>query len=156
MSTLMYGGSGIITWTQATEQAFEALVIAGDLATAKVMLFTNSIAYPVTDLVLAGLTVPTFTGYALSAAITWGTPFLDIDGHVVVTGQKLQFLCTADGTSPPVTGAAIVNGAGTDLITVDIFRNADGSPNPVTIEDAGDALDYVPKFTFVDKGQNDN
>jgi hypothetical protein len=152
----MYGGSGIQTWTQATEIAFEVLVLAGDLATGKVMLFTDSIAYPVTDLVLDDLTVPVFTGYALSAAITWGTSFLDLDGHVVVTGQKLQFLCTADGASPPVTGAAIVNGAGTDVITVDIFRNADGTPNPVTIQDAGDALDYVPKFTFPNSGQNDN
>lgn len=157
MSVLMYGGSGIQTWPKATEEAFEVLVLAGDLATAKVMLFTNAIAYPVTDIVLATLTVPTYTGYAPSGALTWGTPFLDLDKHVVVTAQKIQFQCTADSPgTPQVTGAAIMNGGGTAIITVDIFQNPDGSPNPVTLEEAGDALDYVPKFTFVNKGQNDN
>lgn len=154
MSKLLYGGSGQQTWPTAAEEDYEVLVLAGDLATAKVMLFTNALAYPVKDLAFATLTPPTFTGYAVSAAIVWGTPFLDLNGNVVVTGQKLQFLCTADGTPNSVTGAAIIDGAGTKILQCDIFLNPDGTPAPVTFETNGDALDYVPVFSFVNRGQN--
>jgi len=119
-----------------------------------VVLFTNTTFSP-SDLkgkVFADLTLAAFTGYAMSSAITWGTAFVDLDGNVMQTGDKKQFLATADTpATPPITGAALVDTAGTKLLAIDLFLKPDGTPNPVSMETNGDALDYVPRFAFVDE-----
>lgn len=154
MNNLIYGGCGIHEFPTSIEEALLGLAVAGDFTGAKVILFTDTDIAPgdVKKLAFADLTVPTFTGYASSAAITWGAAFIDLDGNVMQTANKVQFLCSADSPGAlPVTGAALVDGAGAVLLAVDLFLNPDGTPNPVTMESAGDALDYVPRFAFVDK-----
>jgi len=154
MNNLIYGGCGIHELPTSIESDLLALAVAGDFTGAKVMLFTDTdiAVSDIKGLVLGDLTVPTFTGYALSAAVVWGASFVDLNGNVQQTAQKVQFLCSADTPGAlPVTGAALVDAAGTKLIAVDLFLKSDGTPNPVTMESNGDALDYVPRFAFVDQ-----
>lgn len=152
MQQLIYGGSGIHQNPTVIEQDLLALALLGELATAKVMLIKNTgLAYPVKDVVVGDLEEADFDGYALSAAVVWGAPFHDVNGNVMSTAQKLQFLCTGSTTPNSVTGAALVKADKSEVYAVDLFLDENGDPAPVTMDDNGDALDYVPATSFFDR-----
>lgn len=76
--------------------------------------------------VLADLTVADFTGYALSAAITWGTPLNDPDGTAYVPGGQIEFIASGSAIANTIYGAYIVDAAGTGLIAVLPFDSSVG------------------------------
>jgi hypothetical protein len=111
----------------------------------KVKLFTAP--QVITDAtLLTDLTAPTFAGYADSAVLTWGTPYINDNQQAVVDAQKLQFTATGITTPETVYGYAVV------LPGV--------APNPDTLKwlelftleqhmtEVGDAVSFVPQFVL--------
>lgn len=99
--------------TQDVAAAPDPTVLVG----AKMGVFINEPELTL-DTVLADLTQPAFTGYALSAAITWGTPgFEEAGPRAVVLGDLKTFRATA-APDPGVTvrGWFVVDAAGTGLL----------------------------------------
>lgn len=112
---------GINTWT-ALLGYLEELVDTGNfLAGAKCGLFANNYT-PTGSSVKADLTLPTFTGYALSAALTWGTPFVRGDGKVVVPAASVQFVCTDAVTPNQIYGYYIESNPGVSGVAAVICR----------------------------------
>lgn len=119
----------------------EELIDTGNLLDgAKVGLYQNNIVLgPGT--VLADLTVADFTGYALSAAVVWGTPFVDAANKCIVTADEKEFLATSPfTTSNTVYGYYIVDGAGTTLLYAEAFT----TPRQITAAFQG--LTVLPRF----------
>lgn len=108
---------------------------------AKVSLFKADVV-PDKDTVLADLTPADFSGYAQSAAVVWGTPYLDASGKATVQGASVQFTQTADTVSNTVYGWMLVGDpAGTPyLICAERFAT------PVTMTEASDGIVVAPAF----------
>lgn len=75
----------------------EALVVEdGPLDGAVMMLWTNPGLTPNENTVYADLTAATFTGYAASAPLTFGTPYLDGEtGQWAVAADPVEFRSTS-------------------------------------------------------------
>lgn len=121
------------------EAALDALV-AGDLMGAKVMLFVNDVALS-EDTVTADLTAPTFTGYALSSAVTWSAAYEE-DGQMVTAGGSKTFVCSAGPADDIIKGWAVVTGMGSDFLFGQILDN------PVPIADTGDGITVLPILPY--------
>lgn len=67
---------------------------------------------------LEDVEVPSFTGYATSAAVTWGTPHLDNDGNAVVFTHSVEFKATADVDPATATHMGLVSNDGATLLAV--------------------------------------
>ncbi len=107
---------------------------------AKIGLFHNNYV-PNRQTALADLTVANFTGYALSAAVVWGTPFIDpVIGPVVLANLKV--FAAGNPTTVPNTiyGYYIVDAAGTALLWAERFAT------PRVVSAPGDAVTVLPGF----------
>lgn len=83
--------------------------VDGTLTGAKVILFTNALVVNKNTL-LAGLDVATFTGYATSTAVTWGTPFVSGDTtQYTMTGDAKTFTCSAGTEEEVIEGYALIS-----------------------------------------------
>jgi hypothetical protein len=97
----------------------DSLTVVGALLTgAVVKLYKNDIT-PDQTTVLADFDEADFTGYAASAAITWGAAFTDILGLTHLIGDIKTFTLSALTTVNTVYGYYITNGA--DLIAASRF-----------------------------------
>lgn len=112
---------------------------AGRFNGAKIALFTDDIV-PSRATVLADLTQPTYTGYAISAAIVFGLAFTNDNGAAEVLGDGKQFPCTADGASQTVHGYMCLNAAGTGVLWAERFDT------PQTIATAGQNIFVLPRY----------
>jgi hypothetical protein len=105
-----------------------------------VKLFSNS-AILGPDMVLADLTESAFAGYAPSAAVVWGLPFVDSADQATVAGDSKQFASTAPFTGPEtVHGWYLTNAGGTVLICAELLDN------PVIFTAALQAVIILPTF----------
>lgn len=111
----------------------------GVLNGALVGLFkSNTVLTP--DTVLADLTEADFTGYAQSAAVTWGSPGYDVNKVPEVLGDMKVF---NSGTPITITnvvyGYFVVDGAGTTLLYAEKFAT------PASVINADQMLAVVPR-----------
>jgi hypothetical protein len=113
----------------------------GDLNGAKVHLYANPLVpTPTTD--LADFTTATFTGYATSGAIVWGTPFVNGDGLPTVAGGLVTFASTSPFTvGNTIYGYYVTNGAGSVLLFSEQFDT------PIVISAALQAVMVLPTFS---------
>jgi hypothetical protein len=91
--------------------------VGGLLEGAKLKLYKEPIE-PTKATVIADLTPADFTGYAASAAITWGTPLTDTDGTAFVPGGMIEFAASGSTVANTIYGAYLTDGAGTILLGV--------------------------------------
>lgn len=83
---------------------------------ALISLFKNDIVPDAASL-LADLTEADFSGYAASAAVTWGTPHFLPDGTAVVAGDAKTFVTASPApVLNTVFGWYATDGAGTTLL----------------------------------------
>jgi hypothetical protein len=109
----------------------------------KVGLYINPIPLSV-NTALADLTEATFHGYAQSAAVVWGTPFLDSAGNPTIVGANCQFTATTPfSDANTIQGYFVVDSAGTTLLW------AEALPTPIAITAVGDAVVIVPAFVGI-------
>lgn len=112
---------------------------AGRFNGAKIGLFTDDIT-PSRATILADLHPPTYTGYALSAAVVWGAAFTNDNGAAEILGDGKQFPCTADSDEETVHGYYCANAAGTGLLWAERFDE------PQTISQAGQNIFVLPRY----------
>lgn len=103
---------------------------------AKLILGTNQFA-PGKTLALAGITQPTYTGYA-AIVITWGTTTYDTNGLAVSFGQLATFKATGGTPATTVYGYGIMDNAGANLLGMDLFVA------PMSIVDLFGTINIVP------------
>lgn len=115
---------------------------AGRFNGAKMILFKNDLT-PGQATELADLTVPEFTGYAMSAAIVWGAAFTNDLGNAQVVGGTIQFTVTTPfATAETIFGYGVVNAAGDGLLWCERFAT------PIDISAAGQAIPVVPSYVL--------
>lgn len=121
----------------------ELVGVGGLFAGALIKLFKNDIV-PGEESTIATFTAADFTGYAPSAAVTWGTPGVSGDGTPQVLGDTKVFTAgtplTQAGT---VYGVYVTNTAGTVLLYAERFAQ------PVLISIPGQQVAYTPKFSLI-------
>lgn len=108
---------------------------------AKMILFANDAALT-KNTILADLTEPTFTGYAISTAVTWSVPFNDPLNRTVVAGSSKNFICTGGTPDDTIYGYAIVDSTAMDLLFAERFDA------PVPIAAVGDGLTVEPVLPY--------
>lgn len=113
----------------------------GQFDGAKVGLFQEPIT-PTPDTVLADLTPCDFDGYALSSALTWGTPFYGAEETAQVPAGLKQFIATGSTTPNNVWGWYVVDGAGTTLLLVEPFEDA------IPVLTTGEGVALVPTLVM--------
>lgn len=125
----------------AWELMLTELVAASNLWNgAKVLLFKNNVS-PGPNTVLGDLTECDFTGYAVSAAVTWGTPGWQPDGTAIVVGDLKTFTVGATPTIlNTVYGWALVDTGKTVCYLARKFDTA------VNLTQAGNFVDVVPSY----------
>ena len=124
------------------ELAALADVVAGDLDGALVALWKNNIT-PSRNSTLADLGEADYTGYAASAAVVWGAPFLNANGDGQVVGGNKQFQPTGTTTTCEVYGYWLEPTAGS---TTPVLAVKFSSPVPMT--GPLSALIVTPSFTM--------
>jgi hypothetical protein len=114
---------------------------AGDLALAKIDLFTNN-RIPTPLDVIGDYTLPTFTGYVQKAFAGFTAEDLQPDGTVTITATNVvSWVGPADATGQVVQGYLIRAAAGGALIAAAKF------PAPVSLMVPTDVLDLVATYT---------
>lgn len=118
-----------------------ALIGVGDpWAGAKVALFKNNYT-PLPSDPLANFEAADFSGYAVSAAIVWGTPFYLPDGTPCVTSDLKVFTV---GASPTVFntiyGYLVQNSGGTDWLFARKFDT------PIVLSQEAQAIEVLASF----------
>lgn len=121
-----------------------AALIAEDglLDGAKVILFQNDF-FPDEFTTLAQLTEATFTGYARSAAVVWGTPYVTAGTLAAVTPPSVQFNSTGTTVTNIIYGWAVIHDD-----TVDTLQYAQRLDEPVSMDGVGNAIIVQPTYTF--------
>lgn len=116
---------------------------AGDgiLVGAKVALIKNNVAESV-NLTWDDLVEADFTGYARSAAVTWGTPAKSSDTGVPVMGGDVKHFACSGGAEQTVYSYAIVSGA-----TPPVLLALKTLPTP-EIMASGGFIDIVPRVGY--------
>jgi len=132
-----------------TQGVTATLTEDGWLVGAKIGLFIDDPQLS-EDTVFGDLTPPAFTGYAVSAAVVYGTPFSDDDNVYAVGTDMKQFTCTGGTPDDQVSGAFLYKGTtgNEKLLFVERFTDANGDPVQVNINNVGDALRYAMTIRF--------
>lgn len=99
---------------------------------------------PSSTMTFAGLELAeaTFTGYARSTAIVWGTAYADANKRAVLAGGSKQFSATGSAVSNVVTGYAVINAAEDDVLWAELFDE------PRLMDENADALIVIPKYVY--------
>lgn len=134
--------------TEAVQDAFLNRGVGNDTAASSgpyygcfLGLYTNAVS-PSPELTLSDLDVPTFTGYALSTAVTWTPAVDDIDGDPYALGT-LKTFASSDTVTVTVAGCFAVGSDSTTLKGVYNF------PQPIPIV-SGMPLNVVPMVSLED------
>jgi len=109
------------------------------LSAAKLMLGTVFLQ-PGLLTTYAELTEATFTGYAQSATVVWGTPINDVDTTPTSQSPSHLFRCTAGGVTNQIYNMAVTDGVvapGTGILA-----SAAWTP-PIVIANAGDGFSVL-------------
>lgn len=114
---------------------------------AKVQLFQANIT-PGPDTLLAAMTAATFTGYSLSAAVTWGTPILAPDALQKTVGVAKQFTQTDITTTNTVYGYVLVGDPSGTPYALASYRFA----SPASFTAAGNGVVVLPEVSLVQGG----
>lgn len=121
----------------------DALIATGaPLDDCKLYLFSNDLIPDATTLV-ADLTAPLYTGYAASAVLVWGAPFVDALNNGQLRAQHIQFQPTGTAVGSTIFGWYIT-GATPALYPIVVER----LPEPVPLTGPTDALLIEPRFTL--------
>lgn len=131
----------------------DELVKAGNaLDGALVGLFENPIS-PTPATALADLIEPAgsgtdFPGYARSAALVWGRPFVGTDGVAIVLSNDVQFDCTGP-SNVNIYGYMLIKPAvvGPPAVPAHLIF-AEAFPSPIPVMSALSSVALWPRFTF--------
>lgn len=115
--------------------------VGGVLDTAKIHLFKNDIL-PGPGTLVSQLDEADYTGYAASAAINWGAPFINANGQGEVVGPGHQFQPTGTAVANTIYGYWIMPTVASTA-PIKIVRFAE----PVNLTGPADALIVEPNFT---------
>ena len=120
-----------------------AVAAAAEFNGCLVRLFKNNLALsPLT--LLADLSVADFHGYADSAAVTWGTAFLDPAQQPTINGDLKSFVATTPFSNPNIIyGWALIDSGATKLLAA---RLLDAPVNITAIGQAVKVLPAIPAF----------
>lgn len=121
------------------------LAIATDealLGGAKVMLFKNDYQ-PSATTVLADLIEADFTGYARSADLVWGEPFITPAQLAEIVAQQLQFNATGSTVTNTIYGYAVITPG-----TPDVLQYAERFAEPVFVAGTMNAVLVNPRYRF--------
>jgi len=101
-----------LQWTRVQMKALLTGLKAADatLDGAKVRLFMNDVT-PDMDTVLGDLTTATYTGYADSADLVWGVPYVNSLGAVEMAAGSVEFSPSDDAAPCTIYGYAILDEA---------------------------------------------
>jgi len=110
---------------------------------AKVGLFQNDLE-PSGTTRLADITPATFSGYALSAAITWAAAGFDTAGRPLVIGDMKTFARGVGAVDNDVYGWYIVDSGGTLLLWARRFPDG-----PVPMVTPGSILPVLPLLNII-------
>ena len=113
--------------------ALAALAASGEpLHLPTLILFNNPIALNPT-LVIGSLTECTFSGYAASAGLVFGTPYLDVNGTARTAAPSVEFISTDGMVIETIYGWALVNAGKTALYYAELLD----TPVPITAGSQG-------------------
>lgn len=119
------------------------------LKTAKVGIYVNNIA-PTPNTVMADLTEASWTGYARSGTVTWGTPILSNETNLpAVVGDVKSFTVTANPDPQTMQGYFLA----ATISSVDHLLAIAPIANPITPA-AGTQIDVQPRVGLDDEAVN--
>ena len=115
----------------------------GPLHTPFLGLFTNNFTPTYATVVGdGGLTIPTYTGYALTAC-TLLTAYLDSDGTFTIQGQLTEFASPADNTGQIIYGYFVMTASSSGT-----YLGAELFPTPFSQQETPQALVFGPQIKF--------
>jgi hypothetical protein len=123
------------TLTDAINPALAAPLL---LAAAKLMLGTGSFT-PGLGTSFADLVEATFTGYAQSATVVWGTPINDVDTTPTSISPRFIFAATATASVPAVTCLGVTDGVASPSTGI-LASGLISPPIPMDIDGNGFAV----------------
>ena len=133
-----------------TTLVFQLLALARLVATGgplddtvQLILFSNSLS-PGPNTGVGDLVPCVFTGYAPVAALTFGTPYIDLNGSARVDAPSQTFIATSGTPVDTIAGWAILNTAGTSLLELSLLSV------PVQITQTGDGYTVQPTYRYGD------
>jgi hypothetical protein len=122
MDSIITVVAGVDDCTLAMQEALLNRAVGHDTAAAdgpmygaKIGLATARIT-PGVNLVLGDLTLPTYTGYASSSAVTWGAAAQDDTGNPYTVGGAKTFTPSDDVVEDAINAVFCVAGDGTTLL----------------------------------------
>jgi hypothetical protein len=130
--------------TRAAQKSFLAALVAtgGPLAGATCHLFINDIAVSERT-ALADLTEASFTGYAASGAVVWGSPRNEVGAGAAIDGDLKTFSASGTPTPQSVVGYYLASSGTTPaLLYVERFDA------PVVFAEAGDVVRVLPTYAL--------
>lgn len=130
---------------RAVVAAIAALATTG--SGAKIQLY-NADVTPNPSTLLASLPPCTFSGYALSAAVVWGTAYQAPDGIQKVTGVAKQFTQTAITVTDTAYGYVVVGTPSGTPFALASYRFA----NPIPFTAIGNGVVVLPELSLVQNG----
>jgi len=133
--------TGVSTYA-LRQAALDAITAVGEILDATEAVLYQNVMQPDVNTVIGDVTVATFSGYAPSAALVFGTAYIAADGYVHVTAPSVQFTQTAITLTNTVQGWGITNGAGT------LWIAGNNLPAPVTMDAIGKAIIVVPDIVY--------
>ena len=116
----------------------QAVASGGPFNGTHLELFTNVGLAPDNQTVYSDLTPPSYTGYARQA-VTFSSPVRLIDDSYAVLGNRVDNICTAEGTSATITGMALTSG-----VSVIVLEAVEVFATPVSVALPGDFVSVVP------------
>lgn len=120
------------------EQLTDALASGGTLDGTKMHLYDVAIAWNA-DVTLADLHQASFTGYAASGLIVWGSDFLNGSGMPEVVGDVKTFACTGIASTGIVYGYYLTS-------TACALIGGEALASPVSMTATGVTIPMVPRF----------
>lgn len=138
-------GETVIKYPNA--QALDLLgtmtAVDGQINGCKIKLFKSNIV-PTPATPLSAFDEADFSGYAVSSAVVWGTPYYQSDGTAIVVGGAKTFTVANPATTPNVVyGYFVVNGAADTLLFSERFSSSVNMATP------GQGLTVEPVFSIV-------
>jgi hypothetical protein len=114
---------------------------SGPLVGLKVALVAADFT-PSAVLAWADLTEATFSGYAESAALTWGAAVLQPDGTWTTTAAEVRFTMTATTVTNTIYGLAVFQ----TVSSVKTLAWTEKFASPIPIANIGNAVILAPQF----------
>lgn len=136
MIAVEVGPGGPKNYPTTNEETILAALIAASAPFngAIVHLYMNNVS-PVKNQGVTQFTEATFTGYAASSALVFGTVLVDVNGVAVLQGGQKEFVASGSTIGNNIYGAYVTDSTGATLL--DAWRFADA---PLVIANSGDGV----------------